>query len=209
MGIQLRVVYIHMVDLFLFYFSVFTFHFNWYYTSQQNSESWLQRWHKLLWSGILDPGLAILPPKTTLGCNLTCCVFESTRCHGRFAKFRCVKYTYAFKENDFCTSSHDFWDTSSSHDFWDTSSSHDFCGMTQFEFVIFFTSHILMRNRVSNQLIPFLKWNKKRTKYDQWVGARTIPLLKLTLAVMELIAALFLEIWMLFITSVLAVEILD
>jgi len=187
MGIQLRVVYIHMVDLFLFYFSVFSFPLQLILVSKIRSHGC--KHGKNYYD--LDPGLAILPPKTTLGCNLTCCVFESTRCHGRFAKFRCVKYTYAFKENDFCTSS------------------HDFCGMTQFEFVIFFTSHILMRNRVSNQLIPFLKWYKKRTKYDQWVGARTNPLLKLTLAVMELIAALFLEIWMLFITSVLAVEILD
>jgi len=95
-------------------------------TSQQNSESWLQTWQKLLWSGSRFSYTA--SQNHLRGCNLTCCVFESTRCHGRFAKFRCVKYTYAFKENDFCTSSHDFWDTSSSH---------DFCGMTQFEFVIF------------------------------------------------------------------------
>jgi len=91
--------------------------------------------------------------------------------------------------------------------FWDTSSSQDFYRMTQF--VIFLLAIFLWGIGVRNQLIPFLKWNKKRTKYDQWAGARTISLLKLTLAVMELIAALFLEIWMLFITSVLAVEILD
>jgi len=124
MEIQLRVFYIHMVDLFLFYFSVFSFPLQLILVSKIRSHGC--KHGKNYYD--LDPGLAILPPKTTLGCNLTCCVFESTRCHGRFAKFRCVKYTYAFKENDFCTSSHDFWDTSSSH---------DFCGMTQFEFVIF------------------------------------------------------------------------
>ena len=115
MEIQLRVFYIHMVDLFLFYFSVFSFPLQLILVSKIRSHGC--KHGKNYYD--LDPGLAILPPKTTLGCNLTCCVFESTRCHGRFAKFRCVKYTYAFKENDFCTSS------------------HDFCGMTQFEFVIF------------------------------------------------------------------------
>ena len=92
-----RVFYIHMVDLFLFYFSVFSFPLQLILVSKIRSHGC--KHGKNYYD--LDPGLAILPPKTTLGCNLTCCVFESTRCHGRFAKFRCVKYTYAFKENDF------------------------------------------------------------------------------------------------------------